>query len=107
MNTPVYDFGDRLRITGSWSNAAGIATAPDTIRFRVRAPDKTESGAITTTGGIYTVEAGSTGVQSLIFTPPAPGTWVVRGEGLGAVEQAFELVFVVKAPRVTSASIAP
>lgn len=105
MNMAVYDFGDRLRITGTWSQNE-TPTSPTTVRWRVRAPNGTET-AITASGSGYTLTTDATGVHSLRFTPTAAGLWVVRGEGLGTVEQAFEVTFRVKASAFATASVAP
>jgi hypothetical protein len=90
----VYDRGDVLRVTGTYTNAAGTAVDPVVVRLRYRTP----SGAITTItypdAGVVRVSAGVY-YGDIRFTES--GRWVVRHESTGTGEAATEKEYYVKA----------
>ena len=98
------DYGDQITARAAFTNAAAVATNPTTVRWRLLPP----SGAarlITATDATHTLASPATGTHTLTFTPEAPGRWVVRCEGLGAVQQAEEEAFSVVSSALSTASI--
>lgn len=106
LSLPAFDFGRRVAPRAMFVNGAGVAADPTTVRWRIRPPSGAEI-LVAASGGAYTLDSPAVGTHRLLFTPPTPGRWVVRCEGLGVVEQATEGEFLVRSPRLTSASIAP
>ena len=103
MATTTVDYGDQITATAAFTNAAGTAANPTTVRWRLRPPTGAEV-LVTATGGGYTLANPATGTHTLTFTPTAAGSWWVRCEGLGAVQQAAEDILVVKASQLATAS---
>ena len=98
------DYGDEITARAAFTNPAAVPTNPTTVRWRLLPP----SGAarlITATDATHTLASPATGTHTLTFTPEAPGRWVVRCEGLGAVQQAEEASFSVVSSALSTASI--
>ena len=88
---PIYDRGDVVRSTATFTNTAGTATDPTTITARLRLPDTNSADA---TAYVYGTDAevvkSATGVYYMDVTCSRAGTYYVRWEGTGAVVQAEE-----------------
>jgi hypothetical protein len=90
----VYDIGDRVRLTASFTDASSVAADPTGITCQVsrrQIPNSTTtyvySSTITRTGaGVYYVEV----------TPSAEGVWDYRFVGTGSVIAAGEGSFLVR-----------
>ena len=82
-----YKVGDVVRVTGTWTNAAGTAIDPDTVSFEYRLP----GGATTTTyeyGTDAEVVKSATGIYYVDVSQTAAGTfrakWLSTGDGQAA-----------------------
>jgi len=98
------DYGDEITASAAFTNATAAPTNPTTVRWRLRPPSGPER-LITATDAAHTLASPSVGTHTLTFTPDAPGRWVVRCEGLGAVQQAEEESFSVVSSALSTASI--
>jgi len=98
------DYGDEITARAAFTNPAAEPTNPTTVRWRLRPPIGPER-LITATDAAHTLASPATGTHTLTFTPEAPGRWVVRCEGLGAVQQADEESFSVVSSALSTASI--
>ena len=98
------DYGDQITARAAFTNPAAEPTNPTTVRWRLRPPSGPER-LITATDATHTLASPATGTHTLTFTPEAPGRWVVRCEGLGAVQQADEESFSVVSSALSTASI--
>lgn len=95
----VYDLGDEVRVTATFTNDDEDLSDPSSITVRVLPP-----GGETV---VYTydpegdppgaVDRESEGVYTLTLEPAIPGRWVYRFETTGAVLVADERVFWVRA----------
>jgi len=78
-----YDKGDVVRVTGAFTNAAGAAQDPSTVRFKFKDP------ANTVTTYTYPTDAqlvrDSTGNYHVDVDASISGEWDYRWEGSGAV----------------------
>lgn len=78
----LYDRGDKVRVTGRFTDLGGALADPTAATYRVRSP----TGSVTT--GTATKQA--TGVWYFEFTLTASGTWSYRLESTGDVTAAAE-----------------
>lgn len=89
-----YDIGDLVRLTGTFTDLAGVATDPTGITCSIRLP----SGTVTTL--TYGVDASlyrtSTGVYYTDFAPTMEGLHYYRFAGTGAVTAAEETTFYIR-----------
>jgi hypothetical protein len=88
-----YHVGDLVRITGTWTNAAGTATDPTAVFAQYRSPSNT------TTTLTYGVDAalvkGSTGVYYVDINASAAGQWFYRFYSTGTGQASNEEFFNV------------
>lgn len=88
-----YDKGDLVRCTGTFTNAAGTATDPATVNFKMASP----SGTVTTY--VYLTDAqlvkDSTGVYHVDVDGSVEGTWHFRFYATGSGQAASEGTFIV------------
>jgi len=98
------DYGDEITASAAFTNATAAPTNPTTVRWRLRPPSGPER-LVTTTDATHTLASPAIGTRTLTFTPDAAGRWVVRCEGLGAVQQAGEASFSVVSSALSTASI--
>ena len=99
-NELTVDIGDRIESTVLFTNAAGTATDPDTVTFKLSLPnDLTE-----TDYGIADAEVSNPTVGTWIFSyvPQVAGRFVVRCVGSGTVDAAEERAFRVKRSEFTT-----
>ena len=88
-----YDVGDTVRITGTWTNAAGTAIDPENVYCKFKSPRKA------TTKYTYDEDAAlvksATGVYYADIDVDIEGRWFYRfystGEGRAAGESYFEV----------------
>ena len=80
-----YQVGDLVRITGTWTDSAGVATDPTTVLGTHTDPSGV-STALTVGGGIT---KSATGVYYYDIDADEAGTWIYRfyGQGGGATAQ--------------------
>lgn len=89
-----YDVGDLVRLTGTFTDADGVATDPTAITIRIKTPARVET---TYTYGVDAgVERDSTGVYHIDVDITQVGTWFYRWAGTGAVKAAQENVLTVR-----------
>lgn len=106
MPTFTAPFGRKLTATVEFRNPDGELTDPTTVRWKLRPP----VGEETTTVGLPPGSGAThpdTGTFTYSFTPSRSGRWVLRCEGLGAVEQAVEYVIFVEPSLLQTASVTP
>ncbi|MCB8986904.1 MAG: hypothetical protein H6661_04050 [Ardenticatenaceae bacterium] len=93
MSDPLFDYGDELKITATFTDEDGAAADPGTVTFKTKDP----AGAVVSY--VYGTDAEvvkvSAGVYKLVFTPSAEGDWYWRAEGTAPVQQAAEGKFKV------------
>lgn len=89
-----YDKGDVVRATGSFTGG-GAAIDPDSVSFRVKAPDGTVTVYVYLTDAELVKEA--TGVYHVDVDANANGEWFYRWESSGLGQAAAEGRFIVKA----------
>jgi hypothetical protein len=90
-----YSVGDLVRLSVTFTNAAGTETDPTSIHFKYKAP----SDAVVTDltyGSDPEVVKDSAGVFHVDLSADEAGVWVWRFEGTGAVEQSDEGQFLVQ-----------
>ena len=96
-----YDIGDKTRETCTFTNVAGTATDPTTVKCHVENPAGTvtsytyaaTSGDITRTGtGVYLLDITSTGL----------GLYEMRWTGTGTITATAESWFSVRPRRVST-----
>lgn len=92
----VYDKGDLVRITGTFT-VASVATDPTTITLKVKDP----SGNVDTyTYALSQVTKSSTGVYYKDISLDEAGYWYYQWTGTGAVESVDEDYLVVRTRQV-------
>ncbi len=90
----IYDIGDAPVATATFRNIAGVLTDPTTVTVKLLSPEGTQT-TITPTNP-------STGVWSAqVPTFTAPGIWVVKFFGTGAVVAAEETKMQVRTTPIT------
>lgn len=88
-----YDFGQSVRVTGTFTNAAGALANPSTVTLTVKAPDGTSSTPTPTNV--------STGVYEAIISGSQAGTYRYRWYGVtGTTTPADEQSFRISRSRV-------
>lgn len=97
-----YDVGDRVRVSLAFTDDAGDAADPTTVRGRFRDP----SGVVTTYvhGADSELVKDSVGNYHFDIDPDEDGEWRYRGEGEGAVRAAAEGRFSVRDSAFPAAS---
>lgn len=92
----VYDRGDLVRITGTFT-VAGTATDPTTVTLKVKDP----SGNVDTyTYALSQVTKSSTGVYYKDISLDEAGYWYYQWTGTGTVESVDEDYLVVRSRQV-------
>jgi len=93
MSDLLFDYGDELKVTATFTDEDGAPADPGTVVFKTKDP----AGAVTTYefGTAVEVTKVGTGVYKLLFTPSAEGDWYWRAEGTAPVRQASEGKFRV------------
>ena len=90
----LFDIGDQVRCTTSFTNLAGVATDPTTVKFKVKSPSAE-------TEYVYGVDAEvvrtATGVFYVDVTFTASGSWSVRWVASGNLVSAIEQKVKVRA----------
>jgi hypothetical protein len=89
-----YDLGDVVRVTGTWTNAAGTATDPAAVYFKYMDPSRN------VTALVYDVDdevvKSATGIYYVDVDGDEVGRWFVRlystGAGKAAEESYFDIV---------------
>ena len=93
----VYDKGDLVRITGTFTNSAGVAADPTTITLNVKDP----SGNVGTyTYALAEITKSATGVYYKDISLDETGYWYYQWAGTGAVESVDEDYLVVRSRQV-------
>lgn len=95
------DRGDTRTSTVTFTNPAGAVTNPATVTFKVINPTGPASQTSYVYGTATEVTRPSTGVYVLTLKYTISGTWEIRCEGTGTVEEATSGVVVVKADPFT------
>ncbi len=93
----VYDVGDKVRLTNTFTDTDGNAADPTAIAAAVKDPE----GTTTQFDYAGTITKSSTGVYYIDVTIDDEGTWSYRWEGTGAVVAAVEGTFVARRQTVT------
>jgi hypothetical protein len=90
-----YHVGDLVRLTATFTNAAGSATDPTTVTclVKLRHVHGAATQSYTYAGG--TVIKDATGVYHVDVSPTTEGTWDYRWIGTGTVQAADEGAFRV------------
>lgn len=99
-NALTVDIGDRIEGTMTFENAAGAATDPDTVTFKLAVPVSLTE----TDYGIADAEVSNptTGTWVFSYIPTVAGRYVLRCVGVGTVDAAQERVFYVKRSEFTT-----
>ena len=99
-NQLTVDIGDRVESTVLFTNAAGTATDPDAVTFKLALPDSLTETDYT----IADAEVSNPTVGTWVFSyiPTAAGRYVVRCVGVGTVDAAEERSFRVKRSEFTT-----
>lgn len=74
-----YSLGQSVKLTGTFTDAAGAPANPTTVTCTVREPDGTETTYTSAT--TPAVANPSTGTFTLLLAPDASGMWVYRWAG--------------------------
>lgn len=99
MGINVYDIGDVVRVTGTFTDASDDPADPSGVQLAYEGPTGT---ATTLTYGVDAeVVKASTGSYYVEITPDACGDWHYRWTGTGTGAGAQEGQFVVR-PRMVS-----
>ena len=94
----IYDVGDLVRVTGTFTNAAGVAQDPTTVTFKYAKPSGTQTSLVYGTS-ILVVKSG-TGVYYVDVNADEAGTWLYLWKGTGTGQSADESSFIVQANRI-------
>ena len=90
-----YDKGDLIRVTGTFTTAAGAAINPDVVRFIVRSPLGVETSYLY--GTDVELVRSATGIYYVDVSADVEGTWYYRyystGSGQAAGEGSFTVAF--------------
>ena len=89
-----YDVNDLVRCSGAFTNSAGTAIDPTTVKFKFKTPDGTIT--IYTHGTDAQLVKDSTGNYHVDVNANAVGTWSYRFESSGTGQAAKEVTFEVK-----------
>jgi hypothetical protein len=89
-----YDVGDLVRVTGTFTDAAGTAIDPTTVAFKVKKPDR--SITTYTYGTDMQLVKESTGNYRVDISADVKGKykyrWYSTGNGQAAGESEFEVI---------------
>lgn len=90
-----YDKGDKVRVTGTFTDSAGTAVDPDVVRFVVRNPRGVETTYLYGTDAALVKSA--TGIYYVDVSADVEGKWYYRyystGSGQAAGEGSFTVAF--------------
>lgn len=89
-----YDIGDVVRCAVAFTNAAGTAVDPTTVKFRIRKPDR--SIDFYTYGVDAEVIKDSTGNYHMDILIDQSGTWYYRMEGITTNRGAGETSLIIR-----------
>jgi len=89
-----YDNGDLVRVTGTFTNAAGAAVDPTAVLFKVKAPNGQTTTYTYGTDAALVKE--STGVYYVDVNANQSGKWRVRWYSTGTGQAATEDFFTVR-----------
>lgn len=94
----IYDIGDLVRVTGTFTNAAGTAIDPTTVKAQIMDP----SGNVSTLvyGTDVAVVRDSAGVYHTDISIDEAGHWQVRWYATGTGQSAGESYFQVLRSRL-------
>lgn len=90
----IYDIGDKVRVTASFTNLDGDAADPTTVTVKVQPPGGTITSYVHGTDD--EVEKDATGVYHIDLSTDRPGRWRYRWETTGLVEAAEDGHFDVR-----------
>ena len=91
--TNVYDVGDLVTLTGTFTSALGVATDPTAIVLTIKPPS---GSLITKTYALAELTKASTGVYTYDYPITLEGEHWYRYVGTGAVTAAGETDFTVR-----------
>lgn len=80
-----YWVNDQVVATTTFSTAAGTATNPTTVTYKVQGPTGTVTSYVYGTNN--EVARTTTGVYTCTFTATSAGPWIVAAIGTGAVQR--------------------
>jgi len=89
----VFDKGDLIRVTGTFTNSAGTAVDPTAVNFMYRNP--TGVIVVLVYGTDAAVVKSATGIYYVDVNANSAGTWWVRYESTGTGQAADEESFDV------------
>lgn len=89
----VYDIGDSVEMTASFTNSAGVAANPTTVVCSIKAPDGTVTNSTTVTNT-------GVGEYNAVIDPTSAGRHYYRFVGTGTLKAAEENVFIVREQKV-------
>lgn len=89
----LYDLGDVVRLTGTFTDSNGTAADPTTVTLEVKDPSGNEA---TYTYALSQITKSSTGIYYKDVTTDEGGTWYYRWLGSGTVASADEGYFYVE-----------
>ena len=95
MATTAYDVGDLRRLQTTFKDAAGTATDPTGVTFRMRAPDGVETAYVYLTDA--QVVKSATGIYYVDWTFTKTGRHFLRWEATGGVVTAEHAEFWARA----------
>lgn len=94
----IYDIGDLVRITGTFTNSAGVVIDPTTVLFKHKDPSGNKT---TLTYGVDSaVVRTSTGVYYVDLSVDEVGTWYYRWQSTGTGQSAGETYFIAQVSRL-------
>lgn len=93
MTLAIYDVGDTVRLTASYTDTGGSAVNPTSVKFVLRDPTGSES---TRASGSTSVSNPATGSFHTDFFLTLSGTYNWRSYSTGSLNTASEDVFVVR-----------
>jgi hypothetical protein len=91
-----YQVGSTVRVTARFWDDAGVPADPTTVTFFVRSTTGVVDASFTYPGPAITRVATGHYVLRYKIVDDDPGTWFVRAEGDGVVDEAAERTFIVK-----------
>lgn len=94
----LYDIGDTVRVTVTFTNSAGTATDPSAVTLSVKDPKGTKT---TYTYGSSSMVKSATGIYYYDLTATLPGSYKYVWKGTGALVVAEENRFEVRRQAAT------
>ena len=94
MAGQLYDIGDQIALTGTFTNASGALADPTTAAVKIKIPSGTEAS--------YSPTKTSTGIYAHAVTTTESGRYYYRFVGTGAVIAAAESFFDVRPSAFTA-----